>query len=209
MPVYLIYSQQYSMGENKTTLYLLRHGQTENNVLRIIQGHNDSPLTQEGIIATRNRAEKLKGVIFDAIFCSDLPRTKKTLEILLEELDINIDVNYCAEIRELDFGQLTGKNIDDVKEIVLYHKSHTSKHYPEGENGDSFSKRVTGFTEKVLDKHKGQTVFFMTHFGVIETILKHYVGQPDNDRLNTRLNTKNYDIWILYFDNKGVRFTWM
>jgi broad specificity phosphatase PhoE len=198
------------MGENKTTLYLLRHGQTENNVLRIIQGHNDSPLTQEGIIATRDRAEKLKGVIFDAIFCSDLGRTKKTLEILLEELDINnIDVNYCAEIRELDFGQITGKNIDDVKEIVLYHKSHTSKHYPDGENSDSFRKRVTGFTEKVLNKYKGRTVFFMTHYGVIEAILKHYVGQPDNDRLNARLNTKNYDIWILYFDNKGVRFTWM
>ncbi len=142
-------------------------------------------------------------------FCSDLERTKKTLEILLEELDINIDVNYCAEIRELDFGQITGKNIDDVKDIVLYHKSHTSKHYPEGENSDSFSKRVTGFTEKVLDKYKGQTVFFMTHFGVIEAILKHYVGRPDNDRLNTRLNTRNYDIWILYFDDKGVRFTWM
>ncbi len=191
--------------DETTTLYLLRHGQTEDNALRIIQGHNDSPLTQEGIIATRNRARKLKGVTFDAIFCSDLGRTKKTLEILLEELDINIDVNYCTEIRELDFGQLTGKKIDDVKEIVLYHKSHTSKHYPEGENRDSFNKRVIDFAEKVLDQYKGQTVFFMTHYGVIEAILKHYVGQPDNDRLNT----KNYDIWILYFDNKGVRFTWM
>ncbi|MHC4453691.1 MAG: histidine phosphatase family protein, partial [Planctomycetota bacterium] len=54
--------------DKTTTLYLLRHGQTENNVLRIIQGHNDSPLTQEGIIATKDRARKLKGTVFDAIF---------------------------------------------------------------------------------------------------------------------------------------------
>jgi phosphoserine phosphatase len=192
--------------DKKTTIYLLRHGQTEGNALRFIQGQNDSPLTQEGIVATRNRARKLKGTVFNAIFCSDLERTKKSLEILLEELDINdIDVNYCTEIRELDFGRLTGKKIDDVKEIILYHKKHTWKHYPEGENGDSFSRRVIDFAEKVLDKYEGQIILFMTHFGVIETILKHYVGNPDNDRLNT----KNYDIWILYFDNKGVRFTWM
>lgn len=191
--------------DKTTTIYLLRHGQTEDNALRIIQGQNDSPLTQEGIIATKNRAKKLKTVIFDAIFCSDLKRARKSLEILLDELNIRIDVNYCTEIRELDFGQLTGKKIDDVKEIVLYHKSHTWKHYPDGENGDSFNKRVIDFVEKVLDKYEGQTLLFVTHFGVIETILKHYVLKLDSNRLNTN----NYDIWILYFDNKGVRFTWM
>lgn len=64
------------MDDNKTTtLHLLRHGQTESNVNRIIQGHKDSPLTQAGIIDTKNRAEKLKGITFNAIFCSDLERT--------------------------------------------------------------------------------------------------------------------------------------
>jgi hypothetical protein len=47
----------FLMGNGKTTtLYLMRHGETEDNVRRVIQGHNDSPLTQEGIVATRGRA---------------------------------------------------------------------------------------------------------------------------------------------------------
>ncbi len=79
--------------DETTTIYLLRHGQTESNVHRIIQGQNDSPLTQEGIDATKSRAEKLKGIIFDAIFCSDIERARKSLEILLKGLDININVN--------------------------------------------------------------------------------------------------------------------
>ena len=187
-----------------TTLYLMRHGQTEDNVRRVIQSHNDSPLTREGITATRGRAKMLKGIIFDAIFCSDLERTRKSLEILLDELDINIIVNYCTDLREIDFGQLTGKNIEDIKDIILFHKKQTQRHYTDGESGDSFSKRVLGFVEMVLDAHEGGIILFMTHFGVIETILKHYINKPDD-----RLNTKNYDMGVLYFDKKGVNYKWI
>ncbi|ODS33615.1 MAG: phosphoglycerate mutase, partial [Candidatus Scalindua rubra] len=194
----------FMANDKTTTLYLLRHGQTEDNVRRIIQGQNDSPLTREGITATRDRAKKLKGIAFDAIFCSNLERARKSLEILLEELDSNIDVNYCTEIRELDFGQFTGKNIEDVKEIILLHKKQTWKHYPDGESGDSFSKRIIDFVENVLRRYEGKAVLFMTHYGVIETILKHYVKKPDK-----RLNTRNYDTGVLYFNNKDVSFKWI
>ena len=48
----------FLMGNGKTTtLYLMRHGETEDNVCRVIQSHNDSPLTQEGIVATRGGPE--------------------------------------------------------------------------------------------------------------------------------------------------------
>lgn len=193
------------MGNGKTTtLYLMRHGETIDNVRRVIQSHNDSPLTQEGIVATRGRAKMLKGIMLDAIFCSDLERTRISLEILLEKLDINIDVNYCTEIRELDFGQVTGKNIKDVKEIILLHKKETWRHYPDGESGDSFSKRIIDFVESVLRRYDGKSVLFMTHYGVIETILKHYVKTPDK-----RLNTGNYDTGVLRFNDKDVSFKWI
>jgi len=193
------------MGNGKTTtLYLMRHGETKDNVRRVIQSHNDSPLTQEGIVATRGRAKMLKGIMLDAIFCSDLERTRISLEILLEKLDINIDVNYCTEIRELDFGQVTGKNIKDVKEIILLHKKETWRHYPDGESGDSFSKRIIDFVESVLRRYDGKSVLFMTHYGVIETILKHYVKTPDK-----RLNTGNYDTGVLRFNDKDVSFKWI
>ena len=152
--------------DKTTTLFLIRHGETEDNVHRLIQGHNDSPLTLEGITATRGRAKKLKGTIFDAIFCSDLERTRKSLEILLEEVDINVDVNYCTDIREIDFGQLSGRNFDDIKDSILFHKKKTHKHYPDGESGDSFSKRVLSFVEMTLDVYEGGTILFMTHYGV-------------------------------------------
>jgi broad specificity phosphatase PhoE len=191
-------------NDKTTTLYLMRHGETEDNVSRVIQGHNDSPLTQEGIAATRGRAKMLKGIMFDAIFCSDLERTRKSLGTLLEELDLNIDVTYCADIREIDFGQLSGKKVEEIKDIILLHKEQTLRHYTDGESGYSFGKRVLSFVKMVLDVHGGGTILFMTHFGVIETILKHYIGKQDD-----KLNTKNYDMGLLYFDKKGVNYKWI
>ncbi len=191
-------------NDKTTTLYLMRHGETEDNVSRVIQGHNDSPLTQEGIAATRGRAKMLKGIMFDVIFCSDLERTRKSLEILLEELDINVIVNYCADIREIDFGQLSGKKVENIMDILLLHKKQTQRHYTDGESGDSFSKRVLGFVETVLDAREGGTILFMTHFGVIETIFKHYINKQDD-----RLHTKNYDMAVLYFNKKGVSNKWI
>ncbi len=191
-------------GDKITTLYLLRHGQTEDNALRVIQGQNDSPLTQEGIIDTRNRAKKLKSVFFDAIYCSDIKRAKKSLEILLGELDRKIEVNYCANIREIDFGRFTGSRIEDIKDVILFHKKHLSKYYPGGESGDSFGRRVINFVESVLGKYEGKTLLFMTHYGVIETILKRYVKKLDN-----KLNANNYDIGVLYISSEDTKFKWI
>lgn len=182
----------------------MRHGQTEDNVRRFIQGHNDSPLTREGMEATRGRAKMLKGITFDAIFCSDLERTRKSLEIVMGELDINITVNYCYDLREIDFGQLSGRKYDAVNDLILLHKKHTHIPYTHGESGDSFSKRVLGFVDKILGVYEGGTILFMTHFGVIETILKHYINKPDD-----RLSTKNYDTGVLNFNKKGVDHKWI
>ena len=193
------------MLRNKTTtLYLLRHGQTEHNVLRIIQGHNDSALTQEGINATKIRAGKLKDSTFDSLFCSDLERARKSLEIIVTEWDCDISIKYRPEIREIDFGQFTGKNIDEMKDIILSYKADKTKSYPDGESGCAFGERVINFVEDVLARYEGRTVLIMTHFGVIESILKHYIKELDD-----RLNTKNYDIGVLYFDNNGVKFRWI
>ena len=204
--IYVLIQWMITLMDNgkTTTIYIMRHGQTEDNVLRFIQGHNDSPLTREGIDATRGRAKMLNGIMFDAIFCSDLERTRKSLEIVLEELDINAIVNYCSDLREIDFGQLSGRNFDAVKDIILLHKKQTQRHYADGESGDFFNKRVLGFVETVLGEREGETILFMTHFGVIESILTHY-----SIRLDDRLNTKNYDIGVLYFNKKGVSHKWI
>ena len=53
-------------------VYLLRHGETEWNVQRRVQGALDSPLTENGIQQVKNAAERLANVEFDAAFALSL-----------------------------------------------------------------------------------------------------------------------------------------
>ena len=59
-----------------TTFYIVRHGQTDWNVDRIVQGHKDSELTASGRAQAKDVAEKFKEIQFDHVFSSDLLRAR-------------------------------------------------------------------------------------------------------------------------------------
>ena len=69
---------------NKLKLYIVRHGQTEWNVLEKFQGQLNSPLTEAGIEKVRKTAEELKNIVFSKVYTSQVGRTIGTAEIILE-----------------------------------------------------------------------------------------------------------------------------
>lgn len=69
-----------------TIAYIVRHGETAHNVLKIIQGHIDTPLNEEGEAQAVVLARFLRGkeIKFSKAYSSDLVRAKKTAETVLE-----------------------------------------------------------------------------------------------------------------------------
>lgn len=67
------------------TFYFVRHGETYLNRLGRFQGWADAPLTPEGLEIVHQSGRGLADVKFDAVYTSDLGRTIKTAQILLEE----------------------------------------------------------------------------------------------------------------------------
>lgn len=63
-------------------IYLVRHGQTDWNKLKVMQGRTDIPLNEKGIEQAKVVGEKLRGINFDAIFYSPLLRAKQTMQNL-------------------------------------------------------------------------------------------------------------------------------
>ena len=103
-------------------VYLLRHGQTEDNSNRIIQGQSDSLLTPEGMNSIKKRAKKISDITFNEIYCSPLGRARSSLDILLKELKQNTNVAYLDELMEIDFGRYTKKNINEIMDVIQAHK---------------------------------------------------------------------------------------
>jgi len=160
------------------TLTVIRHGQTTANAMGVIQGQDDSPLTEKGKLSSLAKADKLAQFRFVRVYCSDLPRARATLEIVRGRLPGLPEPVYTSQLREIDFGRYTGARKDQIMETILKHKSDTSLKYPEGESGDDLAARVDGFIHNLLESPSGGDVLVVTHYGVMETMARRYGGFP-------------------------------
>lgn len=97
-----------------TTLILVRHGETEENVKHILQGHLPGTLSELGKEQAKKAAEQLRSVAFDVCVCSDLKRCKDTAEIIFSELGIDSsNILYTKLLRERHWGSLTGISVEN------------------------------------------------------------------------------------------------
>ena len=179
----------------KITVDLVRHGETEGNVKGIVQGQSDTPLTKRGIESTFRKAEKIRHHSFNAVFCSDLQRTVHTLDLLRERIVSLPDPVYSQDLREIDFGDLTGKRKTDIMPIILKHKADSRLCYPKGESGDQFIARVRGFFSGLSEHHAGQHILVVTHFGVMETAARQFTGPPAYENIMIGVD----DVWRMTF----------
>ena len=96
-----------------TRLYLVRHGETEDNVNQILQGQTPGKLNEKGCQQARELAEKMAGEHIDVFVSSDLRRARQTCEIIAEPH--GKPVVTTPLLRERDWGSFTGLFIPDLK----------------------------------------------------------------------------------------------
>ena len=95
-------------------IYIVRHGQTEENLQRILQGHMPGTLTEQGKEQVQRAAEQLskEGVKFTRIVSSDLKRAMDSAQIIAD--NINLPVIPMEILRERDWGKFTGMPIAEA-----------------------------------------------------------------------------------------------
>ena len=86
-------------------IYFIRHGQTEWNVLGLMQGQTDIPLNDTGRAQAKQMAKSLQGVTFDKVFCSPLSRALETCQAVVDASQIIVD----KRIAERYFGEFEGE----------------------------------------------------------------------------------------------------
>lgn len=99
-------------------IYLFRHGETDWNKERRLQGQSDIPLNAYGRELAVKTAEALReeGIRFDRAFCSPLGRAVETAEIILgEKVSEKIPVIRDSRLMEIHFGEYEGHTFDEMK----------------------------------------------------------------------------------------------
>lgn len=163
--------------KNLCTLYIVRHGETEWNVAKRIQGQTDSPLTDAGKKQAKELGKIFQDIHFDAVFSSDLLRAKRTAEIITMEKQL--EVITTRVLRERAFGQFEGAQINELREIdkILEKFSDEEKFsrsgHPDIETDEKLIERFITFIREVGVGYAGKKVLVVTHGGILRALLIH------------------------------------
>lgn len=175
-------------------LYITRHGQTDGNVNKIMDGIRDIDLNDNGIKQAELTRDNLKDVKFDLIICSPLSRTKHTMEIININ---NYPVLFDDRIKERDCGEFTGKGFDSL-DRNLYWNYHDTTVYEKAESMKNLFNRVYSFLDDIKEKYKDKTILLVTHEGITKVINCYFNGIPKDGNLQT-LGLKNCEVKIYDF----------
>lgn len=149
----------------ETVLYLARHGETEENVAHILQGHLPGHLTPRGIEQARQLRDALSRTAFDVLLCSDLQRCADTAAIVNEPH--RLPLHFTPLLRERDWGIHTGCSIRSVADGID----------PSAESVDTMFDRAERFLQTVARKYEGKTVLAVSHGLFIRVVQGAFYGK--------------------------------
>ncbi len=149
-----------------TTILLARHGETDWNAQRRVQGHSDTPLNETGRAQAVALAKTLEGTELDAIYSSDLARARETARVVADRL--RLPVSVLPELRERNFGTWEGLTDTEILERFPDAKSGS---WGDAETKDEMTERVLGALRRIADAHPGGRVLVVTHGGPVRSLL--------------------------------------
>lgn len=161
-------------------IYLARHGQDEDNLAGILNGHRDMPLTEKGLEQAHLSAERIKeeGISFDKIYASPLQRAYKTAEIIADTLGLD-NPEVLDDLIERNLGVMTGTEIATIEERCAPNilKTETVTYFLKAEGSEDFSQlleRAKRCLEEIRAKHTDGNILLVAHGDIGKMIYAAY-----------------------------------
>lgn len=162
-------------------VFLVRHGETEWNAQRRIQGQSDSPLTALGQLQAKQVGQRLISYGITHIISSDLGRTQQTAAIIAEYL--NCPILLEPRLRELNMGILEGRDIQSLdKEEEAWRASlvngNKAGKIPEGETMQQLASRMRDALEACRNLPNGSRPLLVSHGMALGGLISTLLGLP-------------------------------
>lgn len=169
------------------TIYLFRHGETDWNKAKRLQGQSDIPLNEFGRDLAVKTAEALKGVRFDRAFSSPLCRASETAEIILAGRKTPLTLD--ARLKEINFGEWEGQEFAAAKKDMthpLYNFFCRPEHYIPPAGAETFYEAMARgrefLEEQILPlEEKCGNVLIVAHGAFNRALVNPIAGIPLED----------------------------
>ena len=150
--------------------YLMRHGETVDNVNRILQGQTDGRLNDNGLRMAEEASRRMAGEAIDVFFSSDLGRCVDTCRIMARPH--GKPIVQTPLLRERDWGSFTGLYIPDLK----------GREWPDDiETTEQMRMRAETFLHWIRAEYQGKTLLVVGHGIINLVILSILSGKPMRD----------------------------
>lgn len=159
-------------------LYLIRHGETDWNIVKRLQGATDIPLNENGEKLAKITAEGMKEIPLDRIYTSPLKRAYRTAELICR--DRRIPIIKEDRIREICFGdyeglvsRAEGYNIPDPDFRFFFTKTDCYRTPPNGESVDALLERTGAFLKELKQNKEllNKTILISSHGAAVRAML--------------------------------------
>ncbi len=154
-------------------IYFIRHGQTDWNVQKLLQGQVDVPLNDTGRLQARQMAQTLQGVTFDKVFCSPLLRAIETCKAVVCEQQIVVD----NRLIERNFGEFEGCSVS-LMDTHHFWNVNANQTFQRAESLFQVIERVYQFLEEVCQKYPHKNLLIVAHGGVGMIVQSYFLGKP-------------------------------
>ena len=189
------------LGQSTGTLriYLARHGETDWNAERRLQGATDTALNSTGRQQAAKLAERLKGVRLDAVYSSTLSRSRDTAELVRGQ----VPLKSLAGLNERRIGKFEGKKLDKNSDPA------TAQEYPKrsrdpddeldgGESLNQFYERVRATFENIRSQHSSGAILIVGHAITNQMILRALLGLTLEQAISIR--QANDELYLIELD---------
>lgn len=189
----------------KKILYIFRHGETDSNAQKRMQGWLDVPLNANGVAQAQALAQRLADVKFDVVYSSPLSRAFDTARAVVGDQQIITN----DDLRERNMGDFCGHIVRltdspadtpiDMSGDVIYAPfallSNDDYVPPNGESYNVFIARVRKVILDIVKNSDGKTIAIATHTGVAKNIIKQFtdVKWPRGGMPNAEYFKLEYD----------------
>ena len=189
----------------ETEIILIRHGETEWNSQKRMQGHSNSNLSEVGRGQIQELGELMKNVSFDHIYSSDSLRARQTAEAITQYSGHTLQ--FDQRIREKNLGVFEGLTSTEAKErhpevYRLFKTAGANYVIDEGESTQQLLERALEFIEEIRLRHPQERVVMVTHGGVVRVLMKYALGLSIDSP--TRFIIKNTGIFGLIWNENWL-----
>ena len=189
----------------ETEIILIRHGETEWNSQKRMQGHSNSDLSSVGQAQIQALGQWTKNVPFDLIYSSDSPRAKQTAEAITQFS--GHELQFDQRLREKNLGVFEGLTSEEARErhpeVFRLFKTAGSKYViDEGESTQQLQDRALEIVNEIRIKHPEERVLLVTHGGFIRVVMKHSLGL--SLETPTRFLIRNTGVFRLVWEDKWL-----